>query len=77
MKIIDEKSSKEALRPNFRDFSAYFPLFGPYSTQFGEISEKRRAEQSGAAYGPQVIAWQWTPLAAIVYRMDCGPAADP
>jgi hypothetical protein len=40
MIIFDQKPSKGALRPQIRYFSAYFSLFGPYSPQFGEKSEK-------------------------------------
>ena len=53
MRIYEEKSSRGALRPYFCDFSAYFPLFGPYSPHIGDKSEKRRAEQAVAAYVAQ------------------------
>ena len=78
MNIYAENSKMRALRPEIRDFSAYFSFSGPYNPEIVEKSEKnKRAEQGGPGYGPQVAAMHTLPLAANLLSTARGPIQTP
>ena len=50
------------------------PLNGPRPATLYRFEKTNPAQQAGAGYDPQVIAWHWPPHATIVYSIAVGRA---